>query len=388
MSEKILLRGITWNHPRGYASIQAVSEAFSRLHPQVEFSWDIRSLKDFGDYPVTSLAQRYDLILMDHPHIGSAVRAGALLPLDEWMDEAFLADQKDQSVGKSFESYCLDGHPWALAVDAAAQVSAYRPDLMERQGYGLPADWEQVYELAKKSRGGSCVGFPLCETDVYCSFLSIGANRKGDDFFDQETGPDHEAALYAVEVLSRLSQVVHPESLHMNPIQMLDRMADTDEIAYVPLLFGYSNYARTVQGRRLVRFANIPSDTAVPSGALLGGVGLAISSKCREPELAVAFGMYAADGQTQRGVYYQNAGQPGYLGAWVDEAVNADCHGFFKDTLDTLRHSYLRPRYEGYNAFQEQAGVVLHDGLMAGKAPEAIVEELETLFAAQKRRWG
>lgn len=387
MSEKIVLKGITWNHPRGYESIEAVSQSFCQRYPHVSITWDTRSLKAFGDYPVTLLAKQYDLIMLDHPHIGSAKQAGALAALDELLPVKFLADQKANSVGRSFESYAMDGHQWALAVDAAAQISAYRPDLLWRENSSLPKSWKDVLKLAKSSTGDGMVGFPLCQTDVYCSYLSICANRKGDSVFDKERGPDHEASLYAVELLRELIEYIHPESLDMNPIQMLERMASTDEIAYVPLIFGYSNYARPAEnGRKQIRFGNIPSEGKLPSGALLGGVGLAISSECREKQTAAEFCMYAAGEEVQKGIYYENAGQPGYLGAWKDERVNEDSNGFFKDTLDTLMHSYLRPRYEGYNEFQEKAGLVLNRGLKERKDANTIVTEVEQLFADLKRR--
>lgn len=383
MEKKTRLKGITWNHPRGYESIEAVSQAFCGDRPGLEITWHTRSLKDFGDYPVTELAKRYDLIMLDHPHIGSAVKAGALLPLEEWLEPEFLEDQRLNSVGRSFESYQLDGHQWALAVDAAAQVSAYRPDICGEGGIRIPNRWEEVLALAKAKHGQSQgqVGFPLCQTDVYCSFLSICAGRKGDQVFDEAHGPDREAALCAAGVLRELSEYIHPESLEMNPIQMLERMAKSDEIAYIPLVFGYSNYTRVDgEGQKLIRFTNIPSFGATPSGALLGGVGLAVSSWCRNRELAVEFCRFAASGPVQKGIYYEHAGQPGYLGAWKDRAVNESSNGFFADTLDTLAYSYLRPRYEGYNEFQEKAGLVLNTGLKEGKTATEMVDALTELF--------
>jgi len=379
MTERICLKGITWNHPRGYESIGAVSKAFSKKCGNVEFHWDTRSLKDFGDYPVTLLAEGYDLIMLDHPHIGSAVKSGALIPLEQWLDEAFLEDQEKNSVGRSFESYQMNGHQWALAVDAAAQTSAYRPDLMG--GVLLPGNWEEVKNLAKDRGRAGRVGFPLCQTDVYCSFLSICANIQGDRVICRESGLELQAALQAVDLLRELSEMVSPVSLDMNPIQMLEYMALTNEVCYVPLLFGYSNYARTpAAGRKLIRFANIPSFTEIPSGSLLGGVGLAVSARCRYKKIAADFVRFAAQDDIQRGIYYENAGQPGYLGAWTDEKVNRDCHGFFLDTLDTLRLSYLRPRYEGYNQFQERAGLILKQGLKDRQKPKEIVGHLQTLY--------
>ena len=385
MKEKICLKGITWNHPRGYETIGAVSKAFSRNCTDVKLHWDVRSLKDFGDYPVTLLAENYDLIMLDHPHIGSAVEGGALIPLNQWLDQAFLEDQEKNSVGRSFESYQMNGCQWALAVDAAAQISAYRPDLMA--GILPPRNWDEVKNLAKDRKRAGWVGFPLCQTDVYCSFLTICANIRGDGVICRESGVEYQAALQAVELLRELSELVYPASLDMNPIQMLEHMALTDEVCYVPLLFGYSNYARTPPfGRKLIRFTNIPSFTQIPSGALLGGVGLAVSSGCKNKRIAADFVRFAAQDDIQRGIYYENAGQPGYLGAWTDEAVNRDCHGFFLDTLDTLRLSYLRPRYGGYNRFQEMAGLILNQGLKDRQKPGEIVSCLQALFEKLKKQ--
>lgn len=245
MKEKICLKGITWNHPRGYESIGAVSKAFSRNCTDVKLHWDVRSLKDFGDYPVTLLAENYDLIMLDHPHIGSAVEGGALIPLNQWLDQAFLEDQEKNSVGRSFESYQMNGCQWALAVDAAAQISAYRPDLMA--GILPPRNWDEVKNLAKDRKRAGWVGFPLCQTDVYCSFLTICANIRGDGVICRESGVEYQAALQAVELLRELSELVYPASLDMNPIQMLEHMALTDEVCYVPLLLDIP----TMHGRPL-----------------------------------------------------------------------------------------------------------------------------------------
>ena len=198
MSEHCEFRGITWNHPRGYESIRAVSDAFCGEHPGVTISWDIRSLKDFGDYPVTELAKKYDFIMMDHPHIGSAVKAGALVPLDMYLSGEFLKEQEENSVGRSYESYKMAGHQWALAADAAAQISAYREDLLEQTGEKIPKSWEQVIELAKRLSGETKAALPLCQTDCYCSFLSLCANHSGNQVFSKEQGIAYKTMVYAL----------------------------------------------------------------------------------------------------------------------------------------------------------------------------------------------
>ncbi|MER3485106.1 MAG: ABC transporter substrate-binding protein, partial [Chloroflexota bacterium] len=147
MSTKIELCGISWDHPRGHDCMVASSEAYMAQHPEVRITWDTRSLKDFGDLPIARLAGKYDLLVIDHPFVGFAAEDGCLLPLDEYLDQAFLADQAANSVGPSHRSYIYAGHQWALATDAAGHVSAYRPDLLDEIG-GLPGTWDDVLRIA------------------------------------------------------------------------------------------------------------------------------------------------------------------------------------------------------------------------------------------------
>lgn len=378
------LLGITWTHPRGYESIEAVTKAYCLQHEDLKIKWDRQSMKDFADYPVTSLAEKYDLIMMDHPHIGSAVKHKALLPLDELLPKEYMDDQRKNSVGRSCESYCRDGHQWALAVDAASHVSCFRKDLMEHLGKQVPRTWQEVLNLASELPLGYRVGIPLCPTDIYCSFLSVCANLGGDGFFNESNGIDRASAEEATGLLWSLAPRLYPDSARLNPIQMLDIMAETDQIVYIPLTFGYSNYSRPGKGKHPIDFTNIPSAVGEPSGALLGGVGLAISSRCREKEAAVGFVKYAASAEIQKTVYYQNAGQPGHREAWVSREVNNSCRSFFLNTLETLDRSYLRPQYDGYNLFQEAAGAWLNDSLLRGKTVTETVDGIAALFREKR----
>ena len=48
----------------------------------VAIDWDKRSLQDFESFPVEELARAYDLIVIDHPHVGQITGEGCLAPLD------------------------------------------------------------------------------------------------------------------------------------------------------------------------------------------------------------------------------------------------------------------------------------------------------------------
>ena len=155
-----MLKGITWNHPRGYQPLKAIS-ALWKQEGGVDVQWDIRTLKEFGDYPIEKLIGQYDLIVIDHPYTGSAAANKLLLPLDDHLPADFMKLQQRQSIGRGFGSYRYNDISWALPIDAAAQVSAYRKDLVAEMNWTLPDTLTSLKEAAaalgtrrKKKRGG------------------------------------------------------------------------------------------------------------------------------------------------------------------------------------------------------------------------------------------
>ncbi|MFY9511985.1 MAG: carbohydrate ABC transporter substrate-binding protein, partial [Rubrivivax sp.] len=117
------LRGMTWDHPRGVDPLVACATLWQQ-RSGVAIDWERRSLQDFESFPVDELARRYDLIVIDHPHVGQVMRENCLRPFDG----AGLAGIADGSVGASYNSYHWQGRQWALPIDAATQVQAWRPD--------------------------------------------------------------------------------------------------------------------------------------------------------------------------------------------------------------------------------------------------------------------
>ena len=128
-----------------------------------------RSLQQFGDSSIDLLAEKYDLLVIDHPFIGYAAKREFLVRLDEILPSSFLIEQQMETVGQSFNSYSYDGHQFALPIDAAAQVSAYRPDLITTS----LAEWKTVVEEAERRylAGEAMVGVPLLPTDAFCTFF-------------------------------------------------------------------------------------------------------------------------------------------------------------------------------------------------------------------------
>jgi multiple sugar transport system substrate-binding protein len=371
------LRGITWDHSRGFSPMVATSQRFHELYPDVEVSWTKRSLQGFADKPLSELAEQFDLLVIDHPWAGFAGRSGILLDLTKLLPAEFLADQAANSVGRSHESYQFDGGQWALAIDAAAPVSAYRPDLLERAGTGAPQTWEQLIALGR--RGLVCC--PSIPLDVFGNFLNLAVSAGEPIFSNTDEVVSRPAGLEALERLKALARIVPSRFFALNPILTCEAMTQSDEFAYCPFTYGYSNYSRPGYARKILEFGSIVSvaSRTTPS-TMLGGTGLAISAKCRNPEVAVEYVKFVAAAETQRGLYFQSGGQPGHRTAWLDEKVNAASSNYFLNTLPVLDAAFVRPRYPGYLAFQDRAGQPIHTFLCVGGDAGKVVDELNTLY--------
>jgi multiple sugar transport system substrate-binding protein len=365
----IELRGIAWDHPRGIAGLRATAEVFSELRGDIRIVWHGRSLHGFAFASVGELAREYDLVVLDHPHVGPSEAGGtgsSLLPLDEWLPRQALADQAAASVGASYRSYCWRDHQWALAIDASAEVAAFRPDLLAIVGAAPPRRWVEVLELATALPPDRAIGLPLDPIDFACHLLSIGVDLGGPAFWTLERGFDSMVIADALELLERVALRVPAWCLDMNPPALLERMASEDSIVYVPLLFGYANAARRTVDRHVVRFTDVPSSTSLPRGSVLGGAGLAVSSHTAHPAAATEYGAYVARVDVQRTIYVKAGGQPGHRTAWLDPHVNELCGGFYRDTLTTVEHAFLRPRLAENPAsleLQARVGTALHDAL-------------------------
>lgn len=361
----------------------ATARRFSEEHADIRMEWDVRSLHEFGDASVRSFAEHYDLIVLDHPFMGEVARDRCLLPLDEYIPRATLDTLEGESAGASHQSYFYDGHQWALAIDAASHVAGYRADLLDAAGVRVPETWDEVLELAKIRPG--FVSLALFPLDSLMCFFTLCANA-GDPPFSENSSRvvNYDAGEFALLRLRDLAKSSVEDALTLNPIAMWERMSTTDEIAYCPLAFGYSNYARSGYRRSLLSFANIASSgEAGCAGATLGGAGLAISRRCKDIESAVQYAAWVASADCQRTLYVQSGGQPGNQRAWTDPVANALTNGYFERTLPTLEQAFLRPRFAEFPDFQNAAFDVIWKFLKDNGSPTATLNTLDQLY----RKW-
>ena len=349
---------MTWDHPRAYDPLLAC-DAVWRARTGVSVQWDRRSLQDFETYPIEQLARRYDLLVIDHPHVGLVAEQGCLVAFEQGVD----------AVGPSLASYRWNGRLWALPIDAATQVQCIHRDRLGAP----PTEWAAVLELAHAGK----VLVPLRSPHALMCFMTLAANTghpcgaTPDVFVEPEIGAD------VLDQLRQLSSLMDEACFGMDPIAVYERMSEPGHAACcAPLIYGYVSYARAKFRGSKLAFSGI----ALPEqrGATLGGTGIAVSSRSAAVEAA----RWIAGPEAQTGPYAASGGQPAHVDAWNDARLDADCGGFFSATRTTVDQSYVRPRDAGYMAFQQRASTRVSAALRDGDTNGA-VGDLNAMFAAR-----
>lgn len=354
-------RGITWDHPRGRNALVAAAREEQLRDSGLRIEWEAHCLEDFESYPIDDLARMYDLIILDHPHLGEAVEHQSLTPLDTVFELERLEQWSRQAVGPSFDSYYLEGRQWALPLDAATQVAVRKPALVP----DAPVTWDDVEVLSTMVP----TALSLAGPHAFLTFASICAAYGAplSDAYRADAGDSmtelvaDETAVPVLELMRSISSRAPEGSLSQNPINLLQRMTDTDDIAFCPLVYGYVNYSSPG-----LRFSEAPSATpGGRRGSTIGGTGLAISARTEVTPALIDHVEWLMSASTQRGFIPQHDGQPSSREAWLDDEVNRASEGFYRSTLATIEDSWVRPRFPGYISFQSSASATIR-AIVAG----------------------
>ena len=60
-------------------------------------------------------------------------------------------------------------------------------------------------------------------------------------------------------------------------------------------------------------------------------------------------------------------------------------HNYFQDTLPTLDGAYMRPRYDGYLHFQDEAGPVVHRCLRGELETAEALRQMQELYRHSRK---
>lgn len=380
-----VINGITWAHSRGLTPLLATAQRFMELHPDIEIRWKTRSLQAFADMPIEALTQDFDLLIIDHPWVGTADATRCVLPLEEHLSNQLLQQCHDLSAGESFSSYRFNHHQWALPIDAATPVASWRDDLLHRWGISVPTTWQEVLALAQKGK----VLAPAIPIDLLMNFYMFAHALKVPIFETLEPGDSfmkESDALAVLETMYEFYSHIPKECFLMNPIQVAEQLSDNQEqFAYCPFSYGYSNYTvkgyaqHTLHYGRLVDFDTSNNSKNILKSTL-GGTGIAVSAFSKHQKEALSFVSYVMQPSVQEGIYLHAGGQPGLKNAWISPASNMHTSNYFLQTLPDVEHAYVRPRYHGYLHFQDHAGIPLQQYLRTGDHKSSCFREMNRVF--------
>ena len=185
-------------------------------------------------------------------------------------------------------------------------------------------------------------------------------------------------------MMREIAGLVGQECFDMDPIGVFERMAEPgSRIVCSPLIYGYANYAMEGFRRHRLAFADMPVvGTVGPAGSALGGTGIAVSAFSEAKDAAIDFAYWIASAEVQGGPYPASGGQPGHDAGWTSEAANAASNGFYRETRATLEGAWVRPRHDGYMAFQQEASDRLNAGLTRNGDSRRVIADLNRLFRA------
>jgi multiple sugar transport system substrate-binding protein len=399
----VTLRGLTWDHPRGYLVLDALAAAADPGDPDsggpdqggpdqgdadagYSVRWERQPLEDFESRPLRTLADDFDLLVIDHPGLGEAVRDGSLQPLGRFFSPAGLGRWRDLTIGASFDSYRLGGQQWALPLDAAAQVSVCRPEMLDER----PASWADARRVARARRTAVCLGGP----HAFLMFAALCVASGSPPATSPAEFVPPAAGAAALDVMADLLAHADRQVSMANPIGVLDAMTAPGGPAYCPLVYGYVTYHRPAPGRRPLAAFDAPAGPG-GIGSVLGGTGIAVTrSAAQTTAQAAAVARLLRrllSEPVQLGLYAELGGQSSYRQAWRGDGDGPDGTtgsgrdgrdgGFYRATRRTVESAWVRPRSAGYPAFQAAASAVLRDGLLGGVDHGVMLRKVNDMFA-------
>jgi len=363
----VVLDGLTWEHPRAWRGLEAACASV----PEVTVTWHRQSLAGFENEPVAQLAQQFDLLVVDHPGIGAAIASDALVPLAQVAEAVDLATWQSESVAATWSSYTVDGVIWALPLDAATQATIYRADLLDEP----PCRWDDVAELARRRPVALCLGGP----HAGLLLLALTAERRA----GRPCLFDAELAAGAVNLLRALWRSVDREARRLDPIGLHNLLATTDEVVCCPLTYTYAVYGSAGTGLPL-SWAPAPTfGAARPEAAsVLGGTGLAVSVRALDrPEALRSVIRRLMDPRVQLDVVAPLGGQPAVRSVWDSETADAAVNGHYSRTRESLDAAYVRPRQDGWIAFQDELSHRVREALTTSTPAGQVAADLEQAYA-------
>ena len=161
------------------------------------------------------------------------------------------------------------------------------------------------------------------------------------------------------------------ECLGWNSIALHDAMRSRDDLAYCPIVYGFAVYGEDTPA---LSFGPLPGLVSpYDAGGVIGGAAVGLSVFSQADDVALPYLAFLLEASTQRDLFAPHGGQPARIEAWEDEMADRRVSGYYSGVRSTLARAVVRPRFIGYQQFEQRAGDRLEAMLREGAPTPAIV---------------
>ena len=376
---------LNWQSRRATEPMAAAIQSFQAIRPGCRIRQTARPLSDFESQSMEEMADRYDLIVYDHPFSGVIARSGCLVALDEHLPDVLGPGADDRYLGPGLASYRFQGHVWGAPIDGATQHAVYRKDLLAELGESLPGSHDELLALGVRARArglhlATAIETPHALMSVLSYMANLGRPVTADERGCVDIPQDSFACAY--EALAEVLSLSAPESLGWNSIQVHEAMVGRDDVVCCPAVYGYATYGESDQRKPLSFGPFMGIRAPFAAGATLGGTALGLSRHCLEQGLALDFIRHMLSDEVQCELIGAHRGQPASVAGWDAPANDQRFNGFYSGARESMVLSWVRPRFAGYVSFQHQGGQVIADGLREHRPAEGVRRSLLALVQA------
>ena len=362
-------------------------EDFNRENPDIQIVMDTVPVQNYFPKLSTEVASNspaLDVFTGITNLMYAFAPSGKVVPFDEVLSEAVIADLVSDIPAKYLDTWRVDGRLYGIPNDSNAQWCFYRKDMFEEAGQTLPKTWDDAAAVAKALTRGDVKGFTasLRRGEYAGAHFTSMLFSYGGEYWDPDFNPtvNSEAALHAIENLLELMDYSDPGTINAGEDDTAQVIA-AGVAAWAPLEWGRSDLtdATKTQNAAMIETALPPDGGDHPAAPCLGGQAYMIASWTDKKAEAARFVEYATSREVMR-KFVQNQGQPARSSA-LNDPENVAIGRYFPTLQLALAQGHPFPAIPESYQFLIELGNHVADILTKAVTPQQGLDRANDAFA-------
>jgi len=384
-AEKVTIRALFMKQA-GYqeSDITAITKEFMEKNPNINVELDFVTYEALHDKIVTAAASKagtYDVILMDCIWPAEFAAAGFILDVTDRITD----DMRKDIWPGALEAVSYQGKYYGMPWLNDILYLYYNEDMLKAAGYDKPPKtWTELKEMAMAAKEKKLVEYPFIEFFQQEEGLTIAfayyLMSFGGKFFDEENKP----AFNSPEGLEALNYMVqgmkdgmyNPASLESTYEEVRHTFSQGSSLFSVNWAYQF-NLANDPAESKIAgkaKVAVMPGEK-VPSVTINGGMGLAVSSDSKNPDIAWDYILYLSNKDVQKR-YAQNA-LPIWMSLFEDPDLVAMQPVMVEVSKEAYKYIQNRPLVPFYSETTKIIAREIQAALTEKKSPEQALTDAE-----------